>query len=72
MAPALAGVLAEGTDRFRAAPERPPKPHRLAEHAAAADVALTADEVAELTATSDSIEFVGGRYPDALEAQTNL
>lgn len=48
------------------------KPHRLAENAAAADVVLTADEVAELTAISDSIEFVGGRYPDALEAQTNL
>ena len=48
------------------------KPHRLAENAAAADVVLTADEVAQLTAISDSIELVGGRYPDALEAQTNL
>ncbi len=48
------------------------KPHRLAENAAAADVALTADEVTQLTAISDSIELVGGRYPDALEAQTNL
>jgi aryl-alcohol dehydrogenase-like predicted oxidoreductase len=48
------------------------KAHRLAENAAAADVVLTADEVAQLTAISDSIEFVGGRYPDALEAQTNL
>jgi aryl-alcohol dehydrogenase-like predicted oxidoreductase len=48
------------------------KPHRLAENAAAADVVLSADEVAQLTAASDSIEIVGGRYPDALEAQTNL
>ncbi len=48
------------------------KPHRLAENAAAADVVLTSDEVAQLTAVSDSIEVVGGRYPDALEAQTNL
>jgi aryl-alcohol dehydrogenase-like predicted oxidoreductase len=48
------------------------KPHRLAENAAAADVVLTAEEVAELTAVSDSIEIVGGRYPEALEAQTNL
>ncbi len=48
------------------------KPHRLAENAAAADVVLTADEISQLTAASDSIEIVGGRYPDALEAQTNL
>jgi aryl-alcohol dehydrogenase-like predicted oxidoreductase len=48
------------------------KPHRLAENAAAADVQLTADEVAQLTAVSDSMDVVGGRYPDALEAQTNL
>jgi aryl-alcohol dehydrogenase-like predicted oxidoreductase len=48
------------------------KPHRLAENAAAADVVLTADEVAQLTAVSDSIEVIGGRYPDVLEAQTNL
>jgi aryl-alcohol dehydrogenase-like predicted oxidoreductase len=48
------------------------KPHRLAENAAAADVGLSADEVAQLTAVSDSVEIIGGRYPDALEAQTNL
>jgi aryl-alcohol dehydrogenase-like predicted oxidoreductase len=48
------------------------KAHRLAENAAAADVVLTQDEVAQLTAVSDSIEIVGGRYPDVLEAQTNL
>jgi aryl-alcohol dehydrogenase-like predicted oxidoreductase len=48
------------------------KPHRLAENAAAADVVLTPDEVARLTAVSDSVEVVGARYPDVLEAQTNL
>jgi aryl-alcohol dehydrogenase-like predicted oxidoreductase len=48
------------------------KPHRLAENAAAADVDLTADDVAALTAASDAIEIEGGRYPDFLEAQTNL
>ncbi|MGV8909008.1 MAG: aldo/keto reductase [Propionicimonas sp.] len=48
------------------------KPHRLAENAAAADVALTDADVAALTAASDAIEIEGGRYPDFLEAQTNL
>jgi aryl-alcohol dehydrogenase-like predicted oxidoreductase len=48
------------------------KPHRLAENAAAADVELTVDDVAALTAASDAIEIEGGRYPDFLEAQTNL
>lgn len=48
------------------------KPHRLAENAAAAEVVLSADEVAELTAVSDSVDILGGRYPDALEEQTNL
>lgn len=48
------------------------KPHRLAENAAAADLELTADDVAGLTAASDAIDIEGGRYPDYLEAQTNL
>jgi aryl-alcohol dehydrogenase-like predicted oxidoreductase len=48
------------------------KPHRLAENAAAADVGLSSGEVAQLTAVSDSVEIVGSRYPDILEAQTNL
>ena len=48
------------------------KPHRLAENAAAADVELTADDVAALTAASDAIDIEGGRYPEFLEAQTNL
>jgi aryl-alcohol dehydrogenase-like predicted oxidoreductase len=48
------------------------KLHRLEENIAAADVTLTADEVNQLSALSSSIEIVGGRYPDFLEAQTNL
>lgn len=48
------------------------KPHRLAENAAAADLVLTDAEVAALTAASDAVEIQGGRYPDELEAQTNL
>ena len=48
------------------------KPHRLEENLAAADVTLTADELARLTQASSEIEIQGGRYPDALEAQTNL
>jgi aryl-alcohol dehydrogenase-like predicted oxidoreductase len=48
------------------------KPHRMAENAAAADIVLRPDEVAALTAASDAMEIQGGRYPDALEDQTNL
>jgi aryl-alcohol dehydrogenase-like predicted oxidoreductase len=48
------------------------KLHRLEENIAAADVTLTVDEVNQLSALSSSIEIVGGRYPDFLEAQTNL
>jgi aryl-alcohol dehydrogenase-like predicted oxidoreductase len=48
------------------------KPNRLTENLAAADVVLSADDVDRLTALSDSVEIVGGRYPDFLEAQTNL
>jgi aryl-alcohol dehydrogenase-like predicted oxidoreductase len=48
------------------------KPHRLSENIAAAEVVLSAGDVDRLTALSDSVEIVGGRYPDFLEAQTNL
>jgi aryl-alcohol dehydrogenase-like predicted oxidoreductase len=48
------------------------KLHRLEENIAAANVVLSADEVEQLSALSSSIEIVGGRYPDFLEAQTNL
>jgi aryl-alcohol dehydrogenase-like predicted oxidoreductase len=46
--------------------------HRLAENLGAVDVDLTGDEVARLTEASSRIVIQGGRYPDALEAQTNL
>ena len=48
------------------------KLHRLDENIAAADVVLTGDELAALTRASSAIEIQGGRYPDVLEAQTNL
>jgi aryl-alcohol dehydrogenase-like predicted oxidoreductase len=48
------------------------KAHRLEENLAAADVALTASELAQLDELSSRIDIQGGRYPDALEAQTNL
>jgi len=48
------------------------KLHRLAENIAAADVTLAAGELVELTRASAAIDIEGGRYPDFLEAQTNL
>jgi aryl-alcohol dehydrogenase-like predicted oxidoreductase len=48
------------------------KLHRLEENIAAADIVLSADEMHQLTELSSSIEIVGERYPDFLEAQTNL
>jgi aryl-alcohol dehydrogenase-like predicted oxidoreductase len=48
------------------------KLHRLEENLAAADVTLTEAEVTQLTDLSSRIEIHGGRYPDVLEAQTNL
>jgi aryl-alcohol dehydrogenase-like predicted oxidoreductase len=48
------------------------KLHRLAENIGAVDVTLSADELAELTEASSAIKIEGGRYPDFLEAQTNL
>jgi len=48
------------------------KLHRLEENLRAAAVTLSAEEIAELTALSSAIEIEGGRYPDHLEAQTNL
>lgn len=47
------------------------KAHRLEENVAAADITLTDGELDQLGNLS-SIEIQGGRYPDALEAQTNL
>ena len=48
------------------------KPHRLEENLAAADVTLTEAELSQLNELSSRIEIHGGRYPDDLEAQTNL
>ena len=48
------------------------KLHRLEENLAAADVTLTEAELAQLNELSSRIEIHGGRYPDQLEAQTNL
>ena len=48
------------------------KLHRLEENLAAADLTLDDAELDRLTEASDRLEFQGGRYPEALEAQTNL
>jgi len=48
------------------------KTHRMQENAAAADIVLTEAEVQELSTASAALEIDGGRYPDFLEAQTNL
>jgi aryl-alcohol dehydrogenase-like predicted oxidoreductase len=48
------------------------KLHRLEENLAAADVTLTADELADLDDLSARIDIEGGRYPEFLEAQTDL
>ncbi|GAA3706702.1 aldo/keto reductase [Microlunatus aurantiacus] len=48
------------------------KSHRLEENLAAADVVLTETELTQLDELSSKIDIQGGRYPDALEAQTNL
>jgi aryl-alcohol dehydrogenase-like predicted oxidoreductase len=48
------------------------KAHRLEENLAAADVTLTDAELVRLSGLSAQVEIDGGRYPDFLEAQTNL
>jgi aryl-alcohol dehydrogenase-like predicted oxidoreductase len=48
------------------------KLHRLEENIAAAGVTLTDAELAQLGEASSRIQIQGGRYPDFLEAQTNL
>jgi aryl-alcohol dehydrogenase-like predicted oxidoreductase len=48
------------------------KLHRLEENLAAAEVTLTDAELAELDDLSSRVVIQGGRYPDFLEAQTNL
>lgn len=48
------------------------KLHRLEENIAAQEVTLSPDELDRLTQASSAIDIQGGRYPDFLEAQTNL
>ena len=48
------------------------KPHRLEENLAAADVTLTPAELTRLDGLPARFEIHGGRYPDFLEAQTDL
>jgi len=45
---------------------------RPEENIAAIAVSLSPDELAQLTEASSKVEIQGGRYPDFLEAQTNL
>lgn len=48
------------------------KLHRVEENVAAADIDLSLVEMDALTTLSTKVEIEGGRYPDFLEAQTNL
>jgi aryl-alcohol dehydrogenase-like predicted oxidoreductase len=48
------------------------KLHRLDENLGAADITISREDLDRLTALSSSVAIVGGRYPDQLEAQTNL
>jgi aryl-alcohol dehydrogenase-like predicted oxidoreductase len=48
------------------------KPHRLEENLGAADVELTADELAEIEDAALRIQVEGGRYSEAAERMTNL
>ena len=48
------------------------KQHRLAENIGAADVTLTAGELAEIEEAAAKIQVQGGRYSEAAEQMTNL
>ena len=48
------------------------KPHRLEENIGAADVVLSADELAEIEDAAAKIHVQGGRYAEAQERTTNL
>ena len=48
------------------------KLHRLTENLDAVDLDLTDDELDQLDSLSSRIDVQGGRYPEHLEAQTNL
>ena len=45
---------------------------RLEENIGAADVELTADDLAEITQAADEIPIEGGRYAKPAERMTNL
>jgi aryl-alcohol dehydrogenase-like predicted oxidoreductase len=47
------------------------KLHRLRENTAAADLQLTADEIADLTAAAAQIDLTGDRYPEAMQKWIN-
>ena len=48
------------------------KLHRLEENIGAAEVELSADELAEIEAAASKIQVQGGRYNEAAERMTNL
>ena len=48
------------------------KRHRLEENLGAVDIHLTSDDLREIGQAADQITIVGARYPEQLEAQTNL
>ena len=48
------------------------KLHRLEENLAAADIELTADDLAEIQRAAAEIQVEGQRYPDQLMATTGL
>jgi aryl-alcohol dehydrogenase-like predicted oxidoreductase len=48
------------------------KLHRLEENVAAAEITLTDEELTQLADLSSRIQVEGGRYPEHLEAQTDL
>jgi aryl-alcohol dehydrogenase-like predicted oxidoreductase len=47
------------------------KVHRLLENAAAADVELTPEDLAEITATAGKVEIHGERYPEEMQRWIN-
>jgi aryl-alcohol dehydrogenase-like predicted oxidoreductase len=48
------------------------KPHRLEENMGAADVELTANDMAEIESAAAQVNIQGERYPEAQEKTTNL
>ena len=47
-------------------------PHRLEENVGAADIDLSADDLAEIDAAAARIDVQGSRYAEAQERMTNL